>query len=149
MMKKGYLQPSFFTPLLGLIFSVFLLFAVTGPPGTESPVWAQEVISVEEPTPSSADEVTTPMERSFKEKPPEPVLFPGLKEKLKDTPAFFRDTKLNLNIRTYYFYRDKFDDTKSEAWALGGGAHVPVRLVSRPVQRGRRRLYVAAALCAG
>jgi hypothetical protein len=28
--------------------------------------------------------------------------------------------KLDLNVRTYYFYRDKFDDTKSEAWALGG-----------------------------
>jgi hypothetical protein len=48
------------------------------------------------------------------------VLFPRAKEQLKDTPAFFRDTKLNLNIRTYYFYRDKYDDSQSEAWTLGG-----------------------------
>jgi len=34
--------------------------------------------------------------------------------------GFFRDTKLNLNFRTYYFYRDKFDDTVSESWALAG-----------------------------
>ena len=81
---------------------------------------AQEVISNEEPTPSSVDEVTTPMERTFKEKPPLPRFFPWLKEQLKDTPAFFRDTKLNLNVRTYYFYRDKYDDTVSESWALGG-----------------------------
>ena len=82
---------------------------------------AQEVISHEEPTPSSVDEVTTPMERTFgKEKPPVPRFFPWLKEQLKDTPPFFRDTKLNLNFRTYYFYRDKYDDTVSESWALGG-----------------------------
>jgi hypothetical protein len=124
-MKKSYLQTIFFTPLTGqkmlrLIFAVFFLLFLTALAELGTPVWAQEVISVEEPTPSSVDEVTTPMERSFKEKPPEPVLFPGLKEKLKDTPAFFRDTKLNLNIRTYYFYRDKYDDSQSEAWTLGG-----------------------------
>jgi hypothetical protein len=85
-----------------------------------APVMAQEAISQEEPTPESVDQVTTPMERSFKEKPEIPRFFPWLKEQLKDTPAFFRDTKLNLNIRTYDFYRDKFDDSKSEAWALGG-----------------------------
>jgi hypothetical protein len=84
------------------------------------PVLAQEAISQEEPTPSSVDEVTTPMDRSFQEKREVPRFFPWLKEELKDTPAFFRDTKLNLNIRTYYFNRDKYDDSNSEAWALGG-----------------------------
>jgi outer membrane porin, OprD family len=84
------------------------------------PALAQEAISQEEPTPSSVDQVETPMDRSFQEKREIPRFFPWLKEQLKDTPAFFRDTKLNLNIRTYYFYRDKYDDSKSEAWALGG-----------------------------
>ena len=61
------------------------------------------------------------MELTFQEEKPKiPRFFPWLKEQLKDTPAFFRDTKLDLNIRTYYFYRDKYDDSKSEAWALGG-----------------------------
>lgn len=30
------------------------------------------------------------------------------------------DTKWDVQIRSYYLDRDKFDDTKSEAWALGG-----------------------------
>ena len=102
-------------------FTVALAFLAMLAVGS-SPVMAQEAISQEEPTPSSTDEVKTPMGRTFeeKEKPPLPRLFPWLKEQLKDTPAFFRDTKLNLNFRTYYFYRDKYDDTVSEAWALGG-----------------------------
>jgi len=39
---------------------------------------------------------------------------------LKDTDPFFRDTALDVNLRTYYFYRDKYDDSVSEAWAIGG-----------------------------
>jgi outer membrane porin, OprD family len=97
----------------GIIFMVILPWGV-------APSLAQEVISAEEPTPSSVDEVTTPMERSFKEKPPLPGVFPWAKEQLKDTDPFFRDTKLDVNLRTYYFYRDKYDDSVSEAWAIGG-----------------------------
>jgi hypothetical protein len=89
-------------------------------PWGRTPVLAQEVISGEEPAPSSVDEVTTPMERSFKEKPSLPGFFPWAKEELKDTDPFFRDTKLDVNLRTYYFYRDKYDDSVSEAWAIGG-----------------------------
>jgi hypothetical protein len=85
-----------------------------------TPVLAQEYIRDTEPIPQSVDHVVTPFEMAFKEKPEIPRLFPWLKEQLKDTPAFFRDTKLNFNVRTYYFYRDKFDDTVSESWALGG-----------------------------
>lgn len=83
-------------------------------------VGAQEVISQEEPTPSSVDEITTPIERSFIERIPRPGIFPWLKEQLKDAPPFFRDTKLDLNLRSYYFRRDKFDDSVSSAWAMGG-----------------------------
>ena len=39
---------------------------------------------------------------------------------MKDTDPFFRDTALDVNLRTYYFYRDKYDDKKMEAWAIGG-----------------------------
>jgi hypothetical protein len=95
---------------------VFIMLFLSG--GT--PALAQEAISQEEPTPGSVQEETLPMERSFQEKPGPPGLFPGLKEKLKDTAPFFRDTKLDLNLRTYYLYRDKFDDSINEAWALGG-----------------------------
>jgi hypothetical protein len=124
-MKKSYLQTSFFTPFLrhksfSVIFSVFFLLILMALAGPGTPVWAQEYIRDEEPVPESVDQVGTPMERAFQEKPEIPRFFPYLKEQLKDTPAFFRDTKLNLNIRSYYLYRDKFDDSKNEAWALGG-----------------------------
>jgi len=33
---------------------------------------------------------------------------------------FFTDSKFAAQLRTYYFYRDKFDDSLSEAWAAGG-----------------------------
>jgi hypothetical protein len=85
-----------------------------------APVLAQEYIRDQEAVPESVDQVVTPMDLTFKEKREIPRFFPWLKEQLKDTPAFFRDTKLDLNIRTYYFYRDKYDDSKSEAWTLGG-----------------------------
>jgi hypothetical protein len=89
-------------------------------PLASAPVMAQEYIGNQEAVPESVDQVVTPMELAFKEKREIPRFFPWLKEQLKDTPAFFRDTKLDLNIRTYYFYRDKYDDSKSEAWTLGG-----------------------------
>jgi hypothetical protein len=85
-----------------------------------APSLAQEAISQEEPTTTSVEESVSSMERSFVEKPARPMLFPQLKDQLKDTDPFFRDTKLDINLRTYYFYRDKYDDSVSEAWALGG-----------------------------
>jgi hypothetical protein len=81
---------------------------------------AQEAISQEEPVPSSVDEVITPIERSFLERIRRPGFFPWLKEELKDTPAFFRDTQLDVNLRSYYFRRDRFDESVNSAWALGG-----------------------------
>jgi hypothetical protein len=106
--------------LVTAFFTVALGFLAMLPLGS-APVMAQEYIGNQEPVPESVDQVTSPIELSFqKEKREIPRFFPWLKEQLKDTPAFFRDTKLNLNVRTYYFYRDKYDDTKSEAWALGG-----------------------------
>ena len=85
-----------------------------------APVLAQEAVYQEEPTPKSVDEITTPMGRSFEEKKPRPVLFPRLKEGLEDTPAFFRDTKLDVNLRTYYFWQENTGRSIKEAWALGG-----------------------------
>lgn len=38
----------------------------------------------------------------------------------KETPAFFRDTKFSAQLRSFYFDRDKYDGSTSEAWALGG-----------------------------
>ena len=88
-----------------------------------APVLAQEAVSQEEPTATSVEESVTPMERSFIERTPRPGLFPLLKEQLKDMDPFFRDTKLDINLRTYYFYRDNYPNSNpqiNEAWAIGG-----------------------------
>ena len=37
-----------------------------------------------------------------------------------ETPAFFRDSLLQYVIRTYYFTRDNFNESKSQAWTGGG-----------------------------
>jgi hypothetical protein len=104
----------------GLLFLVagigFLAMFLWG----SAPALAQEAISGEEPIPSSVDQMTSPMGRTFEERKPRPGLLPQLKEALKDTPAFFRDTKLNVQLRTYYFLQDNSGVNIKEAWALGG-----------------------------
>src|SRR5213596_493740 len=80
--------------------------------GAPAPGRAQEQIEQQEPTPSAVEQVATPIERAF-------VLLPELRERLKDAPAFFRDMKLDVNLRTYYFNREKYDDTHLEALATG------------------------------
>ena len=103
---------------IGLVAIALLVLLCTG-----SVSWADEAISQEDPTPSSVQEIRTPIERGFEEKPERMALFPWLKRQLKDTPPFFRDTTLGLNVRTYYFYRDNYPGSSpqiNEAWALGG-----------------------------
>jgi len=41
-------------------------------------------------------------------------------EKPDKALQFFTDSKVAAQLRSYYFYRDKFDDSLSEAFALGG-----------------------------
>jgi len=45
---------------------------------------------------------------------------PAVEDTLKDADPFFRDTDLNLRLRTYYFGYWKTTDTTSQAWAGGG-----------------------------
>jgi len=87
------------------------------------PVLANEAVSQEEPTKTSVEERVSPIERSFVEKEARPGFFPQLKEHLKGADPFFRDTKLDVNLRTFYFYRDNYPNTTpqtNEAWAIGG-----------------------------
>ncbi len=101
---------------VGISFMVMLFWART-------PVMASEAVSQEEPTATSVEESVSPIERSYMEKMARPGLFPQLKEHLKDMDPFFRDTKLELNLRTFYFYRDNYPNSSpqtNEAWAIGG-----------------------------
>jgi len=92
--------------------------------GAASGSWAQEEISEEGPPPASVEQSVSPIERSFERRPrlvPERQrLFPWVKEQLKDAPPFFRDTTLDVNLRSYYLNGGSFDGTRNEAWAGGG-----------------------------
>ena len=112
----------FSTSMLAMLLTAGMTFMVMLTWGV-APSLAQEGISQEEPTPTSVDESVSPIERSFLERIPRPGLFPKLKEELKDADPFFRDTKLDVNLRTYYFYQDNYPNTNpevNEAWAIGG-----------------------------
>jgi len=82
-------------------------------------VWGSATIQAQEasgdrPTPSSVDEISGPMDRTFEKAPPK-------EEPAKPAHPFFRDQKLDLNLRTFYKYNDKgADNSLSEAWAVGG-----------------------------
>ena len=52
--------------------------------------------------------------------PPQPYMNEVYWRYSKDTPAFFRDSLVQVVARTYYFARDNSDGSKSQAWAAGG-----------------------------
>ena len=52
--------------------------------------------------------------------PPLEALFLPVREQMKTLPPFFRDMDLRVHFRTYYFNRNKPDDSKNEALATGG-----------------------------
>ena len=85
-----------------------------------NPALAEKEALEEGPPPTTVDESTTSMDTSFGTTPEYGRQTETLKEKLKNTSPFFRDTKLSINLRTYYYNRDKYDSTTTEAWALGG-----------------------------
>jgi hypothetical protein len=89
----------------GICFLSLLLWS-------SAPALAQEA-SRDKPTPSSVDEIVDPMDRTFEKAPPK-------EERAKPAHPFFRDQKLDLNLRTFYMVKNKTDDSMSEAWALGG-----------------------------
>ena len=118
---------------------------------TSTPVLRQELISQQGPPPTSVEESTVPMEQSFTTPPTEyqplKTFTNSTKEGMKNMPAFFRDTKLDANVRTYYFYRDKFDDTKSEALAIGASLVYKSGYLWDHFALGAAGLYLTALIC--
>jgi hypothetical protein len=106
--------------LPAMIVCVFALGLLSPAPYIRMCALAQDYIGDDIQTPDSAEQLETPIQLTYRPKQWRPGLFPWLKEKLKETPPFFRDTKLNVNLRTYYFNREKYDDSTSSAWAIGG-----------------------------
>ena len=57
---------------------------------------------------------------TLKKFPPQPYMKEFYWQYPSDTPAFFRDSLLQLVTRTYYLTRDNFDGSKSQALTTGG-----------------------------
>ena len=57
---------------------------------------------------------------TLKKFPPQPYMNEFYWRYPSDTPAFFRDSLLQLVTRTYYLTRDNFDGSKSQALTTGG-----------------------------
>ncbi len=78
----------------------------------------------EDPIPANPGQDLTAIERIFLTPSPPPLTaFPELRERWKDTPAFLRDSKFDINVRSYY--RDAVANAPTstsvkEAWASGG-----------------------------
>lgn len=82
------------------------------------------------PIPATTADSLTAIQRSFQLPVHPPLtLFPQMREQMKDAPAFLRDSKVELNVRSYY--RDNVEaapakTTVNEAWAGGGAGSVHV-----------------------
>ena len=81
---------------------------------------AEDEATLELPPPATVEETVSPMDMSFYELVRRRPITNWLKDKLKDMPPFIRDTKLNLQLRTYYFFDEGLGRTYKEAWAGGG-----------------------------
>jgi hypothetical protein len=106
---------------LGAVFPklavLLCLLAVLGGYGTSGGV---EYLRGEAPIPAAVKEVEESLAETYKEAPKLPSLFPGLKNRLRDLPPFFRDTTLDLHFRSFYFLQENEATNDKEAWTLGG-----------------------------
>jgi hypothetical protein len=112
---------------LGSIVGLCCLLVLTGP-WAAAPVRADKMSS-EEPTIHQAPDIPSQLERGFN--PPEPQGTSGVLpdtplEDVRQPPPFFRNARLTLHLRNYYFTRDDLSDREIESWAQGGW----LRLVS-------------------
>jgi len=113
--KAGRLSTS-----MALMFMAVGISFIVMLPWGRTPVLAHEDVSQERPTTTSVEEKRLPDRGVLCRKTGQAGALSTAQGPVEDTDPFFRDTTLDINLRTYYFYRDKYDDSKSEAWALGG-----------------------------
>jgi hypothetical protein len=91
-------------------------------PQTLSTALIPEGDSYSELLPAQEQEIADqePLSWSLKKFPPQPYMREMYWQHPADTPAFFRDSLLQVVARTYYFTRDNSDGSKSQAWTVGG-----------------------------
>ena len=86
--------------------------AATAPPQAEADDTTEDDVYVPA-TPSSTEQGATRMNEAFAPR--------DRQQWIRDTRRkAFKDTKWDLQVRSFYLDREKYDDTASEAWALGG-----------------------------
>jgi hypothetical protein len=73
--------------------------------------------------PSSASEIKTPIDRVFPEEKKRDPLFPVIRDRIQEMPAFISDSTLEARYRTAYIRQDRTSDILSEAWAMGGSLY--------------------------
>lgn len=96
------------------------VFGLAGLAITAVPVSAQIAIpEFEKLEESSTEQGHTTMDQIQMANPPlGQILVPFVKP--EEVSPFFRDSRISAQLRTFYFNRDKFDPSRSEAWAIGG-----------------------------
>jgi hypothetical protein len=77
----------------------------------------------QDPPPSTAGEIKTPIERAFPVERERPPLIPWVGERLRELPPFFADSRLDVRFRSYYLRKDRASDVLSEAFAMGGSLY--------------------------
>ena len=72
------------------------------------------------PTTESVEQGATPMDQidMGKAQPGQTLIPPPAKP--EEGSPFIYDSKFSAQLRTFYFNRDKYDNSRSEAWAIGG-----------------------------
>jgi hypothetical protein len=106
---------------MSLRFIILCFAAVFGFGLFNAHAFGPEYMLDESPAPASTDAISSPIKKGLEKKEKKPSQFPSLRKKLEHQNPFFRDTGLDLKIRSYTFGKD-FDnpDEKQETWALGG-----------------------------
>jgi hypothetical protein len=113
----------------GGLFIFLVLFFLCGTGVQLS--WGQESVLDRGPTPESVFVLNSPLDIPFLPLAPFPMAFTALRDsihgslkpQLETLPPFFRDTKVGLNLRMYYFDRENHlapPKSDNEALTLGG-----------------------------
>jgi outer membrane porin, OprD family len=112
-----------------MVVALTLAVAALGPSAAAAQSTAQPGRAEQEPVarqeqPALREDATVRSPDTAPPPPPQTGLletaFPRLREGMSKLPPFFRDTDLNVRLRTFYFNRQNDDDTANEAWAGGG-----------------------------
>lgn len=80
----------------------------------------QESTQEGKPAPAEIEDLHGPFREAFRAVLRHEPLFPGMRDILEPLPPFFRDTRLALKSRSYYFDIHDSDSSSGNAWAYGG-----------------------------